>query len=508
MFSKILVANRGIISASCVQAAREAGAEAAVLYLPQDKRSFAEMMADEVYELNSPDPAKAYYDVARIADLAQKIGADAVHPGYGFLAGNTDFQRLLEEREIALIGLRSTKHTDVLSSKPRAKAFAEKLGIRAVPGSDVCTTFAEVEGAAKKMDYPVVLKPASGAGGRGMRIVARESELESAYGYALSRAERFGVASAHVFVEEYLKSARHLEFPVLRDDSGNIIVLPEVESSIQRRFQKLLMETPSAVENRALVKQLAGFSRRLVERLEMVGFASVEYLVDGDKAYFLEINNYVQPSHAATTELTGIDLIKEQIRVCSGEDLLFGQEDVFAHGRAMSVFVNAEDPLEDFAPSPGVVHRFELRSGAGIRVHSTLASGDTVSSLYDPVLAQVVAVNHHREDVIRKLSVALSGFIIEGVKTNLPFLRSLLEAEAFVSGDVNVSFLSERSSLRDLLENMSVDEEEEIAALIAALTLHNDVNSQKIIEAAAAQANQYSIWNFTSRLLNRNKMEF
>lgn len=508
MFSKVLIANRGIIRELCIQAVKELGAKAAVFYVSDKESGVGEVMADEAYEFPSSHQVNPFYDGQRIVELAERIGADAVHPGYGFLSANLDFAEKLAARGIRLIGPDPARVLPEFFRKPDLKRVAQKLRIPVLASSKACSSLAQVEEAAREIGYPLVLKPVSGSGARAVAHVLNEAQLRPAYDASLSRILRYEQGAEEVFLEQYCSHARHLEFPVIRDAVGNVVVLPEIECSVQRKFQKLLIETPSCFEDKALLKTLATKSRRLVERLEFVGVASVEFLISGDEAYFLEINGYLQPGFAASSRLNGIDIVREQISICAGESLSFSQEDVFPRGCAVSLSINAEDPLEDFTPSPGTVDCLAFPSASGVELLTTVSSGDEISSLYAPVIGQAIAVDQTREAAICKLQAALSSCIIEGLKTNLPFLEALLGAPEFAQGKIDMDYLSDAGKLQELAASMQVSEEEDMAAFIAALTLHNDANSEQIIQAAENRAQQYSFWNLTSRLLNRNKMEF
>lgn len=507
MFSKVLVANRGTIRAKCVQTVKELGCTAAVFYTPQDNMSHGVRMADESYEITVNDPTRAYYDVDRIIELAARIDADAVHPGYGFLAENLEFVRGLAERGVKFIGP-DEESLARLTKKPDMKILAAKAGMNIIPGSGQCTDFATLQAEARNLGYPLVLKPIASSGGAGMMVVTRESELKTAYDNLLARSDRLKLSIRDIFLEKYLARARHIEVPILRDRNGNMIVLPEIEASIQRRFQKILVETPSPYPQKELLAQISALARRFVDKLDYVGFASVEFLVQDRTAYFLEMNTYIPPWHLATHALTGIDILKEQIRIVAGEQLSLPAAPISPRGHVIGVSVNAEDPARDFVPSPGTISQFEAPLATGAVIYATAKSGDAVSSFYDPVIAQAVAQDVSRESTIKKLEVALSEFIIEGVKTNLPFLRAVLGTPSFREGDATLALVSDRDSLKDVLEGTRIDLEEDIAALIAVLALHNDSNSQEIIDAASNKGEGFSFWNLTSRLLNRNTMDY
>jgi pyruvate carboxylase subunit A len=494
MFSKILIANRGIIRLNCIRAIQELGAKAAVLYTTEEAQGVGVRMADEAYPLTGSKPGEEYYNEDAIVQIARACGADAVHPGYGFLAQSPRFAKKLADARIRLI-------SSIDDDKTVTKDAAIKTHLPVVPGSDPCANLAEVRSAAKEIGYPMVLKAVAGYSGRGIRIVHSEAELATAYDFILSRIEALRLSRQDMYIERYFHHARHIEVPVLRDKLGNVVVLPELDSSVQRRFQKFIVETPSPLRDRNLLKTLASMSRKLVEKLDFVGFTSVEFLV-ADRPWFLELNTFIQPAHVATNEVAGVDVIKEQIRIFAGEPLAVTAEDVHARGHAITLSVNAEEPLADFAPSPGIIKRFDLASGTGITVFATAHAGDTVSSFYDPTIAQAVFVDRARAEALARLRAGLGGFVIEGIKTNLPFLKAVTTSPEFEKAEMDISFINDRQHLRKLLEKTSSEDEATIAAVIAALTLHNDAGSQHILDEAQ-RAGNYSIWNFASRFLGR-----
>lgn len=505
MFSKVLIANRGTIRAKCVQAVRELGARAAVFYTDQDNMSHGVRMADEAYHLAGADPIRAYYDAERIADLAVQIGADAVHPGYGFLAENVEFVRNLAARKIRFIGP-DERMLRLTVDKLRMKEEAEKTGMKIVPGSGACLDLTSLVSAAKETGFPVLLKPVSGSGGVGISVIRKEAELRPAYEAFVNRSERLKLENRQVFVEKYQEHARYIEFPVLRDKNGNAVSLPEIEASIQRRFQKVVVETPSPLKDRDLIRELSAQSRRFLERLEYAGLASVEFIVTGKNICFIEMNTYVPVWHAASTYSTDADLVREQIRIISGDLLSVREGEQNPRGHVIGVSINAEDPAKDFVPSPGTLTQFEVPLATNATINATAKRGDTISSFYEPVIAQALAIDSTREASITKLKVALSELIVEGVKTNLPLVRAILESPQFTRAEADISMLVDKDSLAELLEKTRREAEEDMAAIIAALTLHGDANSQEIIDAAG-RVEGFSFWNLTSRLLNRSTME-
>lgn len=517
MFKKILIANRGIVRAHAIQAVKELGYSAATIYASLDNVSVGLFMADEIYQLQSGSPSETYYDAEGIADLAVEIDAQAVFAGYGFLADNEHFKKLLTDRGVTLISGNAGQPIDGLTNKLMQRRFLRDLGVSPVPSSGACRTLQEVEQVVRSMTYPLIMKPVTGSGGYGLTVLSgKNSDLEEAF-ETVSRADMEGEGGDgrkqgssfvnEVIIEQYLANAKHIEFPVLRDHDGNVLVFPEMDCTLQRRCQKLLVETPSAYPDRQLIRQLATISRRLVEQEEFVGFASVEFLVSDGKAYFLEINSYLSPFHLATYQLTGVNLLKEQIRIFSGMPLLESQDSISARGVVVAVALNAEDPEEGFRPSPGELDSFSMPPTIGVNSYYTAHAGDTVSTFYDSLLAQVVVSDHSRADALVRMSNALAGVRIEGIKTNVEFLNAIMKSPLINGYEVVVSSLNKAEFVKELLQEARGDELGTIAAILASLALDNDENQQEILNAIA-ESQRSSFWSFTSRLLNRNKMDF
>jgi len=313
--------------------------------------------------------------------------------------------------------------------------------------------------------------------------------------------------SDEVYLEKFFNNAHHIEFPVLRDQSGNTIVFPEQWCSVQRRFQKILVETPSRVINKDKRNKLISVIRQLVTKLNIQGFASVVFLVDDEFTYFLKVNGYIQPFYSATSLFTGVDILKEQIRIFSGEDLKIKQERIAKTGHVISISICAEDPENNFAPSPGKIDRFYLPFGQGIYVQSNVFSGDNVATFYDPMIAKVIVRDRTRKEAIEKMSVALDNFYIDGIKTNIPLLRSVLMSKRFSSRDMDLSFIPDLNYREKLMSDLKTEENEKIAAMVAAISLHHDSNNLQILDPIRENG-QSSLWATASRWLNRKKMMY
>jgi acetyl/propionyl-CoA carboxylase alpha subunit len=505
MFKKVLIANRGLIQANVVRAVKELGAEAITIYSSEDSESTGVRNSDRAFEIETT-PTRAYLDINQIVELARVLQVDAVHPGYGFLAQNAEFISRLREAGITTIAP-ETKGALNLSDKASIKKHAEKAGLQVLPGSANCDNFNDLKTAATKIGYPLVIKAAYGFGGKGMRIVYDDKELQSSYDHVVHQCENFAMGSSQIFIEKYLEHTHHIEFPVLRDHQGQVILFPEQECSLQRRFQKLLVETPSSAISKEMRGVLDSAVRVLVNQLNITGFASVEFLIQGGQAYFLEVNGYIQPSHTASSMLTGVDLLKEQIRIFSGESLSIQQENLTRKGHVIAAYISAEDPENNFEPSPGKIDRFYLPIGEGIVVQTNVFSGDTVTTFYDPMIAKVMVRDISRKAALRKMQVALDEFYIDGIKTSIPLMRAVISSDAYINGDIDTSYITDESNRVHIMAELKNPENEEIACFLAALALHRDSNNKQILEAA--RENEVpSMWSVASRWLNRKKMDF
>lgn len=505
MFSKVLVANRGLIQANCVRAIQELGAKAITVFEEGDKNNAGVRNADEAYELKATSH-RAYADIDQLVNLAVTHDVDAVVSGYGFLAQNAEFTRKLRQRGIVTIAPELEGKVN-LSDRPAIKEQARELGFHVLPGSETCIDFQQVKEAARTVGYPLLVKAVHGYGGKGLRLVRRPQELKSSYEYVLSQCEKYAMNSQEVLVEKYFDDAHHIEFPVLRDDAGNVVVFPEQWCSVQRRFQKVLVETPSRVITNEKRSNLESVIKLLMNKLNVRGFASVVFLVVGDIAYFLKVNGYIQPFYTATSQLTGIDLLKEQIRIFSGDPMKVRQEQVNRNGHVVSVSICAEDPYNDFRPSPGKIDRFYLPFGQGINVQTNVFSGDMVSTFYDPTIAKIIVRDAGRKAAIQKMQIAIDDCFIDGIKTNLPLLKAILHSDEFRTRRMNISFITKEINRMKIIDNLKTPEEQEIAALVAALAFHNDSNNQQILESAD-KSTRVSLWNSAARWLNRKTLDF
>jgi len=447
VFGKVLVANRGEIAVRIVRALREMGVASVAVYSDADRESLHPRLADEAYHVGPASAAESYLNVGRLIEVARRSGTEAVHPGYGFLAESATFARAVSEAGMVWIGPRP-EAIEAMGSKVASRRIMGEAGVPMVPGTrePVGDAGAVLEFAGEH-GYPVAVKASAGGGGKGFAVARDKTEAEGAY----QRASREGEAyfgDGSVYVEKYLPYPRHVEIQVVRDKHGNAVHLGERDCSIQRRHQKLLEECPSPAIDPAMREAMGQAALAAAEAVGYDNVGTVEFLVEkgeaGDDFYFLEMNTRVQVEHPVTEEVTGIDVVKTGVRIASGEELPFSQEDVSWRGHAIEVRLNAEDPARDFAPSPGTITVYAEPGGPGVRVDSSLAGPGVVPESYDPLFAKLIVRGSDRKEALGTLRRALAEFRVEGISTTLPFFRALLDDEAFVSGDYTTGFVAER----------------------------------------------------------------
>ena len=443
VFEKVLVANRGEIAVRIIRALREMGVASVAVYSDADREALHTRLADEAYHVGPTPASESYLNVERLVDVAKRSGAEAVHPGYGFLAESATFARAVTEAYLVWIGPHP-EAIEAMGSKVESRRIMARAGVPITPGTEEPVSSADsIFEFAADHGYPVAVKASAGGGGKGFAVANDKIEAESAY----SRASREGEAyfgDGSVYLEKYLPHPRHIEIQVLRDRHGNAVHLGERDCSIQRRHQKLLEECPSPAIDPGMRKEMG---RAAIHAAEAVGYdnvGTVEFLVQDDEFFFLEMNTRVQVEHPVTEEVTGIDIVQTGIRIAAGEPLRFSQEDVSWRGHAIEARVNAEDPGRGFAPSPGAVTVYEEPGGPGVRVDSSLRGPGVVPGAYDPLFAKLIVRGANRDDALRRLRRALSEFRVEGISTTLPFHRALLEDEVFISGEYTTGFVAER----------------------------------------------------------------
>ena len=439
MFEKVLIANRGEIALRIHRACREMGIRTVAVHSTADAEAMNVRLADESVCIGPPASRDSYLNMAAIISAATITGADAIHPGIGFLSENAAFAQMVEEHGITFIGP-SPEHLIMMGDKVQAKDAAKRFGIPVVPGSDgEITGEVEAKRVAAETGYPVLIKAAAGGGGKGMKVANSEAELMTAYSMARAEAKAsFG--NDAVYMEKYLSHPRHIEIQVLGDNHGNVVHLGERDCSLQRRHQKVLEEAPSPALN---AEQRARIGKIAVDAMKTMGYRSVgtiEFLFQDGQFYFIEMNTRLQVEHPVTEMITGIDLVREQIRVASGAPLSFTQDDVVINGHAIECRINAEDP-ETFLPSPGRVTDFHAAGGLGVRVDSALYSGYRVPPNYDSLIAKLVVHGRTRNECLMRLRRALEEMVIGGVKTNTPLHSRLIAAPDFINGAYDIRWL-------------------------------------------------------------------
>ena len=441
MFKKILIANRGEIAVRVIRACRELGITSVAVYSDVDRASLHVRKADEAYHIGPPAAAESYLNFTRILDVAKRSGADAIHPGYGFLSENSKFAQACVDAGVKFIGPTAAS-MEMMGSKTRARQEMEKAGVPFVPGtSRGLESAAQAEQVAAKIGYPVMLKAAAGGGGKGMRLVHTAKELKSALEAAQSEAERaFG--DREVYVEKAILNPRHIEMQVLADEHGHTVYLGERECSIQRRHQKVLEESPSPIVDTDMRRRMGEVAVRVARAAAYTNAGTVEFLVDQDKNfYFLEMNTRLQVEHPVTELITGLDLVHLQIRIAAGEKLPFRQEDVCIRGHAIECRIYAEDPDNNYFPSPGKITLLLSPSGPGIRRDSGMYEGWTVPIDYDPLLAKLIGYGTNRTQAISRLTRALHEYFVGGIKTNISLFRRILSDADFQAGRLDTGYL-------------------------------------------------------------------
>lgn len=443
MFKRVLVANRGEIAVRVIRACRELGIETVAIYSEADADSLHVQLADEAYCIGPTPSKQSYLHIPSIMSVATLTGVDAIHPGYGFLAENSDFAEVCEQCGITFIGP-SAYAIETMGDKSVAKETMKSAGVPTVPGSDgLLQTPEEALAIAEEIGYPVIIKATAGGGGKGIRIVRDPESLRQAVVTAQREAETaFG--NAGVYLEKYIERMRHVEIQVMADRHGNAVHLGERDCSVQRRLQKLVEESPCPVLSEETRQKMGAAAVAAAKAVDYVGAGTIEFIYSDDGSfYFMEMNTRIQVEHPVTEWVTGFDLVREQILVATGEELSFSQEDVVLRGHAIECRINAEDPARGFMPTPGRISEYLAPGGIGVRVDSAAYPGYFVPPYYDSMIAKVIVWAPTRELAIARMSRALREFRVEGVKTTIPFHIALLQNELFQAGDVTTRFLEE-----------------------------------------------------------------
>lgn len=442
-FNKILIANRGEIAVRIIRACRELGISTVAIYSESDKNSLHVKLADESYCIGKSLPKDTYLNINNIINVAIHSKADAIHPGYGFLSESTAFAKACEEFNICFIGPNYII-IDKLGDKSNAKETLKLAGVQIVPGTEgIINDKNEAVKIAKEIGYPVIVKASAGGGGKGMKVANNKEELVSAIEQAEKEAESY-FGNPDVYLEKYLESTRHIEIQIIGDNYGNVVHLGERDCTIQRRHQKLVEESPSKALSEELRSSMGEAAVNASKAVNYNSVGTVEFLLDSDnKFYFMEMNTRIQVEHGVTEMITGIDLIKEQIKVAEGRQLSFSQEDVKINGCAIECRINVENPYKDFTPSPGKINNYIQPGGIGIRIDSAAYSGYSIPPFYDSMISKVIAWGRDRNEAIERMKRALSEFEIKGVETTIPFHKALMDNEIFKSGEFNTRFLEE-----------------------------------------------------------------
>ena len=447
MLNKILVANRGEIAVRIIRACREMGIRTVAVYSEADKYSLHKELADEAVCIGPAPSNKSYLNIKSIIEAACLTGCDSIHPGFGFLSENSHFAKICEETGIKFIGP-SYLLIDLMGNKSKAKETMKKAGVPLVPGSDgLIHSSLEAAKIAQKIKYPVILKASAGGGGRGIRIAYNEEELLKSYEIVKQEA-KVSFNDDSIYMEKFIENPRHVEIQILADEFGNAVHLGERDCSVQRKNQKILEETPSEAIDDKLRQKMGEVAVKAVKDIGYANAGTIEFLVDKNKDfYFMEMNTRIQVEHPVTEMVTGMDLIKEQIRIASGERLEYSQEDIKFIGHSLEARINAENPDKNFMPCPGVINEIHIPGGNGIRVDTAAYTGYKVPQNYDSMVAKVIVHGKDRKESIAKMRSALAELVIDGIDTNRDFLLKILENENFKNNNYDTSFITKEFGL-------------------------------------------------------------
>jgi len=448
MFKKILIANRGEIAVRIIRACREMGIETVAVYSEADRYALHTEMADEAICIGPARARDSYLNMQNIISATVLSGAEAIHPGFGFLSENSEFAEMCKECNITFIGP-DAESIEKMGNKSKAREIMMEANVPVVPGSDGSVdTIEEGLAIAEKIGYPVMIKASAGGGGRGIRVVKNKEEFAKAFETAKTEAKNaFGDDT--MYVEKFVENPRHIEFQILADNYGNTIYLGERDCSIQRRNQKVLEEAPSPIMTEKLRREMGDVAVRAAKAVGYKNAGTIEFLVDKyGNYYFMEMNTRIQVEHPITEMVTGIDLVKEQIKIAAGEELDIKQEDIKITGHAIECRINAENPEKGFRPSPGKIERMHIPGGLGVRLDSAVYQGYVIPSAYDSMIGKLIVHGKTREEAINRMKRALGEFVIEGIDTNIDFQFTILSNPKFVSGDFDTSFIAKELKIK------------------------------------------------------------
>ncbi len=495
MFKKVLVANRGEIAVRIIRACREMGITPVAVYSEADKKALHVRLADEAYFIGPSKPSQSYLNIDKIIEVAKRAKAQAIHPGYGFLAENSIFVKSCEKEGVVFIGPPSVP-MEIMGQKTHSRQRMVKAQVPIIPGTlNSIKDEKDLQLQAKKVGYPLLLKASSGGGGKGMRLVSRKEELLSSFQMAQSEAQS-SFDDPSIYIEKYLEEPHHIEIQILADNFGNIVYLGERECSIQRRYQKVLEETPSPFLNAETRREMGEVAVKAAAAVDYRNAGTVEFVVDKDKRfYFLEMNTRLQVEHPVTEMVTGVDLVKCQLEIAAGLPLKFSQEDIKPRGCSIECRIYAEDPENNFLPSPGkIVHFRSPGGGLGVRDDNGIYEGYEVPLEYDPLLSKLITWGRTRPEAIQRMIRALSEYQIYGIKTTIPFFKRILPHPKFFKGNYNTHFIPELEKEED-----GSGEEEKVAALIAAgIKNYSESKAGPSLRSRQKESN----WKLQGRLRN------
>ena len=492
-----MVANRGEIAVRVQQTLKTLGITTVAVYSDPDSPAPHVLMADEAWALGGQTAEETYLDMEKLIAIARQCSAEAIHPGYGFLSENPQFARTCREAGIAFIGP-TPENMEALGDKIRSKELAQRAGVPIVPNSPPCSRIdTVVEEFVATWGFPLLVKAAAGGGGRGMRLVSRLEELAPALESA-GREAHAAFGDGRVFLERYVPRPRHVEFQVLADGLGNTVHLLERECSIQRRYQKIIEETPSPALTPELRRQMGEAAVTVARSAGYVNAGTVEFLLDSENSqfYFLEMNTRLQVEHPITEQVLGLDLVEWQVRIASGEELTFGQDDVHARGHAVECRIYAEDPYHNFVPSVGTLVKWCPPTGPGLRLDNGVAQGQEISTYYDPMLAKLIAWGPDRSSSLRRMDLALFQFPVLGLVTNIPFMRNVVRHPGFLAGDYDIGFLTGDSEVgRPELSQEALN----LAQALAAWAVDGVTGQRPPLQAGQVSV-QHSPWRTAGKL--------
>ena len=446
MLKKILIANRGEIAVRIIRACRELGIRTVAVYSEIDKNSLHKELADEAVCIGPAPSNKSYLNVKAIIEAACLTGCDGIHPGYGFLSENSSFAKMCDEIGIKFIGP-THKMIELMGNKSKAKETMKNAGVPVVPGSDgLVDNVLEAIKVALRIGYPVILKASSGGGGKGIRIAYNEKELVKFYDLVRQEA-KISFNDDSIYIEKFIENPRHIEVQVMADEHGNVIHLGERDCTVQRNNQKMLEETPSGVITDKLRQKMGKITVNALKEIGYSNVGTIEYLLDKNKDfYFMEMNTRVQVEHPITETITGVDIIKEQLRIASGEKLQYKQDDIKFTGHSLEARINAENPYKNFMPCPGEIKELHIPGGNGVRIDTAIYPGYKIPPTYDSMIAKIIVHGKDRNESIAKMKSALGEFVIDGISTNIDFLYKILEDEDFINNNYDTSFIAKKFS--------------------------------------------------------------